>query len=119
MDVSSPNSLGAQWQRAASELGIACQSPYTLVAQDGSTYEFEALLPDFGKPRGMLLGTAFDEAAANAAIQEGFGFSCLDALRADEIFELSAYVECLRDWGWAAKAATPPPWYGIRRRGAV
>jgi hypothetical protein len=119
MDTSSPNSLGSQWSRAASELGIACESPYTLVVPNGARFEFEVLLPQFGATRGMLLGTRFDEAAAQAATVEGFGFSFLDADRTGEPFDLSGYVECLRDWGWAARDDAPPTWYGSRARDAV
>jgi hypothetical protein len=67
----------------------------------------------------MLLGAIFDEAAAQAATQEGYGFSYLDADRSSEPFDLSGYVECLRDWGWAAKVDAPPTWYGSRTRDAV
>jgi len=119
MDKSPPNSFGSQWLRAASELGIACQSPYTLVVASGPRFTFEVFLPQFGAPRGMLLGTVFDKAAAQAASLEGFGFSYLDADHSGEPFELSGFVECLRDWGWAAKGDAPPTWYRLRRRDAV
>jgi len=119
METSSPTSLGSQWQKAASELGIACQSPYTLVMSNGERFEFEVLLPQFGATRGMLLGTEFNAAAAQAATLEGFGFSYLDAGSVDEPFKLSEYIECLTDWGWVAKGDPPPTWYGSRGRDAV
>ena len=61
----------SRWQRAAQELEITIQAPYTLVARDGARFEFACLLPQFGGKNGMVLGTNYDEAAANAATAAG------------------------------------------------
>jgi hypothetical protein len=119
MEISSLDSLGSQWQRAALELGIEFQGPYTLVAADGARFEFACLLPQFGAERGMLLGVSYDKVAAEGAVQAGFGFSYLDAEYPSEPFELSGYIECLRDWGWSAKRENPPNWYTAEERDAV
>jgi len=119
MEMASLASLGRQWRRAALELGIEFQGPYTLVAADGARFEFACLLPQFGAERGMLLGATYDKVAAEAAAQAGFGFSYLDAENSSERFELSGYIECLRDWGWSAKRERLPNWYAAEGRNAV
>jgi hypothetical protein len=109
MEPSALVSLGNRWERAAQELEITIQAPYTLVARDGARFEFACLLPQFGGTNGMVLGTKYDEAAANAATAAGLGFSFLSAGTDAELFEIDSYVVCLRDWGWNAKDS-PPDW---------
>ena len=52
----------------------------------------------------MVLGTNYDEAAANAATAAGLGFSYLSAGSDAELFEIDSYVDCLeRTWGLECK----------------
>src|ERR1044072_7445010 len=111
MDTASLALLGDQWRRAAQELGIKCQIPYTLVAIDGATFEFACLLPQFGAARGMLIGATYNKAAADAALSAGFAFSHFDAEPQYVPFEIAGYVDCLKDWGWAVPREQPPAWF--------
>ncbi len=102
--------LGAQWKRAANDLGVEIAVPYVLHATDGAAHEFACLLPQFGGPKGVLLRIAYDKPAADAACAAGFSVSHMDAeTRLD--FNLESYIDCLRDWGWTADAEPPPAWY--------
>ena len=88
---------------------IAIQAPFTLMGRDGARFEFACLLPQFGGEHGILLGTNYDDVAANAATAAGFGFSYMSAGESGEPFEIDTYVECLRDWGWSSNGS-PPGW---------
>ena len=110
MDAASRALLGAQWQRAAEELKIEIQVPFKLEAPDGALYEFACLLPQFGAPHGMLLDVRYEQCAADAAAKAEYGFSYMDA-ETRVPFDLSGYVDCLHDWGWASDQQRPPKWY--------
>jgi hypothetical protein len=105
------NLLGAQWGTAAHELGVEIQVPYALEAVDGSQIEFACLLRQFGSERGMLLSTTYSKAAFEAATRAGFGFSCVEPADLSAACDLSGYISCLRDWGWAVAQMPPPAWY--------
>src|SRR5262245_26609875 len=119
MESESPNSLGAQWRRAALELDIECRVPFTLSTPTGESFEFACLLPQFGGERGILLLSSYNASATGAATAAGFGYACVEAARPSEPFELSTYIECLIDWGWLASGSPAPDWYVAGVRNAV
>jgi hypothetical protein len=104
--------LQAQWRAASAKLGINFEGPFVLRASNGTSYEFAGLLPQFGPAQGMLLLASWDAPAAAAASAAGFGFSCLTPGDIDDAEDLTSYVDCLTDWGWANTDQIPPPWYG-------
>jgi hypothetical protein len=115
MDRASLELLRAQWQRAATDLGIEFVSPYILEVSQLERYEFACLLPQFGAARGMLLRTAHDKAAIAAAVANGFGISQMGPETKLE-YDISSYIECLCDWGWAVEHLPPPEWYEAAMR---
>jgi hypothetical protein len=108
--MTATHQLGNQWLHAASRLDIECVAPYTLNCPDGRCFQFACLLPQFGSTKGMLLAATYDTAAARAAAELGHGYSCLDP-HATEESDLDSYIDCLRDWRWAATGREPPFWY--------
>lgn len=98
--------LASYWKEAGRRFGFQVITPYTLVLGNVSV-PVEALLPEFGRPQGMLLVS--DYASLQPYLQEigtaGYGFSVLDA----DGFEpcLAEVAEVLADWGWLGRGPEP------------
>ena len=93
------SAISEAWQQAASDLGIRVQAPYSLNANDGPTIQFEALICDFGGPKGVLITTVGEDTKFAAATEAGFFCSQLNP------DSYSSYVpelfrDTLDDWGW-------------------
>jgi len=76
--------------------------------------EADALLPDFGGNRGIILVTD-DELVwphRTAIVEAGYGFSVLDDPDpgADAALNLHDIIDVLRDWGWTGDAENHPAW---------
>jgi len=87
-------------------LGIRVTAPFKL-ERDGTAYEFDALVHDFGSERGMLLFAEWDDTKARAATACGFGYSCMEP----GLYDRAVAIEVMRDWGWARDVHSRPPWY--------
>src|ERR1700730_8601522 len=92
------------WRIAADALSITVNAPYLLNALDGTQVLFAAYLPDFGSPRGMVIGLLGrptymrDKALLSAAKSRGLYNSFINA----EIFaryDEEVFKEALTDWG--------------------
>lgn len=99
--------LREQWRTAASTLGIEFVAPFHLTANDGSAYEFAALLPQFGGVRGMLIDVEHRPEAFEAGIRAGFGCTSVPPQASHLPFDTSSYVECLLDWGRRLRLKKP------------
>jgi hypothetical protein len=108
--VAASHRLTSQWQFAARELGIEFEGPFTLTTPEGERHEFAGKLSQFGSEHGMLLLAEYDADAIKAASALGFGYSCLDSEPEARAGDLSSYIACLRDWGWAG-SQKPPSWF--------
>jgi len=106
--MSAAQELTTQWRAAARALGIEFEGPFTLTTPSGEKYAFAARLPQFGAGRGMLLLANHDARAVAEATALGFGYSCLEPETGTHGQDLSSFIECLRDWGWASLEKRPP-----------
>ena len=97
--------LGDNWLIAGTDLGIRVTAPFVLITTCGSSLLFEAAVHDFGSHKGMLLMERWDEAKAQAASEQGYGYSCMSG----GAYERASTVEVLQDWGWSG-VGTAPPW---------
>lgn len=97
--------LASAWRRVAADLGIEVVVPYHL---DGR-FEFVALVRNFGSPKGMLVLASWDEKDADAAMQHGFGYSCVEAPFYGT-YNRELFVDLLTDWRWTGDPAARPAW---------
>ena len=102
-------SLGEIWLSAASDLGLKVTVPFEFVANDGCSFMFEAAVHEFGGKAGMLLMQQWDAAKAQAAANNGYGYSCMQVGGYDR----SSTIEVLQDWGWSG-AGLAPAWLEAR-----
>jgi hypothetical protein len=105
--------LREHWREAARLLGVEFRAPFVLESATGERFEFACLLPQFGSPRGHLVGLMGGNAmaAVRAGTAAGFAVASMGAPNSGEPNNLASYVDCLLDWGWAVEEKSPPDWY--------
>jgi len=113
--ASSPSSrLAAEWRLIANALGLRLTAPASILLPSGDRVNADALLLDFGGPKGMVLVTDDNIVWPHreALLEAGYGFSVLSEPRTSiEIpRELDDVIDVLRDWGWAGAPENEPTW---------
>jgi hypothetical protein len=109
-----PSRLAQRWIAIANALGLRITAPASILLPSGQRIDADALLLDFGGPRGMLLVTD-DELVwphQAAIVDAGYGFSVLSdpGPSADSPPPLDDVIDVLRDWGWEGDPADEPAW---------
>lgn len=97
--------LGKTWMEASADLGFRVTAPFTLTTSAGQSFVYDVLVHGFGSNQGMLLMAQWKTEIAGAAADQGYGYSCMDAVAYDR----ESTIEVLRDWGWSSYGK-PPAW---------
>ena len=88
--------------RAGNDLGIRVIVPFELELNSGRKLKVEALLPDIGYSKGMIVSQS--SKGALDIIQElknlGYGYTVYDEPLPDEVYDVKSYKEMFIDWGW-------------------
>ena len=71
------NLIREYWKRASNDLGIRIESPFKVFLKDGSFFEFDVLVKDFGAKHGMLITTDYKKIKSfkDELIEMGYGYS--------------------------------------------
>lgn len=95
--------------RAGEQLDVDVIIPFGLLLPAGRRLIAEALLPQLGASKGMIVFRSYDEVGNVAAdiIRLGYAHSVLDEPSPHETHDVEDYVEMFRDWGWAAQGPKP------------
>ncbi len=96
--------------RLARQLGVGVEAPFFL-RHEGENVRFDAYLPDFGGPKGMVIvldGKTLDCQEYQVARSAGYYFSALNG--SAEISEADVR-ETLNDWGFFGEDTLRPAWY--------
>ena len=98
--------------RACSALGLHAELGFRLVLPSGRAVVAVARIASLGAPNGMLLFRAYDEIRdhVHELNNAGYGYSVVDEPRPDEAFDMTAFQEMFRDWGWSGQLGTKPAW---------
>jgi hypothetical protein len=113
---SSPSSrLAAEWRLIANALGLRLIAPASILLPSGDRVNADALLLDFGGPKGMVLVTDYKiiRPYRDTLPEAGYGFSVLSDPTSTEIEippQLDDIIDVLRDWGWAGAPENEPTW---------
>lgn len=101
-------------QRACQELGLTIVMPFLLPVRDSIQINAQALLPELGAPKGMIIVNHYDDlrGVASELQSMGYGYSVLDDPLNSEEFDLESYVEMFSDWGWGTVNERKPDWMG-------
>lgn len=97
--------VAADIERHCAALGLQRTCPFDLKDVEG-TFEFAALLPQFGGPRGMVVDVDVphdgidDDDRLSAKKMAAAGRGGLYWSRVGDLAEEISFVECLQDWGF-------------------
>ncbi len=99
-------------QQACNELGITLVIPFLLMVREGVQINAQALLPQLGSPKGMIIVSRYDDlcGAASELRSLGYGYSVLDDPLLSEDFDVETYVEMFSEWGWGNTNERKPDW---------
>ena len=97
--------------QVAAALKIECVAPLSVNGDDGQEHVFACLLPQFGEGRGMLINHQHVQAAASAAVAQGYSFSSMLPETHQLPIDPGNYTGCLREWGWSGNPNAVPEWY--------
>jgi hypothetical protein len=93
---------------AAKDLGVRVTAPFTLSTPSGEE-TFEALIHDFGGPKGTVTGRVALRDARNSRTECGYYASNLsDSYRR---YDRSLFIATLDDWKWYGSQGQKPFWY--------
>ena len=106
------NKLIEIWKKAAQDLGLDLQTPFSLQLPSGTQINATLLVRNFGARNGMLIFTRSQEVwdARSELADQGYGFSVWSVPGMDEVYVRNGYIEVLSDWGWAGPPGKKPTW---------
>ena len=78
--------------------------PFVLNLRPGLQINAQALLPQLGAQKGMIIVNHWDELGgiATELVNAGYGYSVMDDHSPSEDYDLDTYIEVFSDWGWGA-----------------
>jgi hypothetical protein len=99
-------------QRACDELGLRVVIPFTLALSQGRRVEAQALIPQLGSPKGMIVFSRCDEldGREEELVSMGYGYSVYGGLGPEDEYDVANYREMFVDLGWGAKDERAPDW---------
>ena len=99
-------------QRACQELGLTIVVPFLLTLREGFQINAQALLPQLGASKGMIVVNHYDDLRGISSELQlmGYSYSVLDEPLPSEQFDLESYVEMFSDWGWGDVNERKPDW---------
>ena len=104
--------IGQCWKKVGEDLGLRVEAPFNLILEGGIELDFEALIVDFGAPKGMLITTDFSkvEKIDDQLREMGYGFSIMSHPSQDRLHDSEGFKYVLLDWGWSGDPNREPQW---------
>ena len=101
--------LQARLRDVCQQLGIRIIIPFKLELMAGHTIWAQALLPQLGSARGMVIVTSISDLCGkeNELVKMGFGYSVLDEPSSDVDYRVDGCIRMFSEWGWASDEAKP------------
>ena len=96
------------WNQAAADLGIRVTAPFSLVSKNGEEEVFEALVHDFGGPKGTLTGKIHRDLTESRKREGYYASNLADSYRK---YDRKLFQETLDDWRWFGDPDQRPSWY--------
>lgn len=96
------------WLTAAKDLGIEVTAPFSFTTHSGATETFEALIHDFGGPRGTLTGLISKDSTQSRQESGYYASNLSDSYRH---YDRALFIATLDDWKWFGIEEKRPSWY--------
>jgi hypothetical protein len=98
------------WKLAAEDLQIRVELPYSMIDSNGVRETFEVYLPDFGGPKGAVLGQIRSgESVRESRKQSGYYGS--DLSETYRKYDRQLFIDTLDDLKWFGPENRKPAWY--------
>ena len=105
------------WLEAAQDLGVNVTAPFTLTTRLGTTETFEALIHDFGSPKGTITGRVIGHRADPVESRSEGGYYASNVADSCRRYNRPLFAATLDDWKWFGKDEDRPSWYTGRTWG--
>src|SRR5689334_8412927 len=104
--------LQSMLSRACEELGLTVAIPFTMSLPDGGELRAQALLPQLGASKGMVIVSNYEDllGRADELVASDYGYSVLSEPEPTETYDVESFAEMFRDWGWSGGAEKKPAW---------
>jgi|SRR5579864_6194548 len=98
------------WAQAAADLGIRVTTPFTLIDNTGKPTLFEAHIPDFGGPKGAVVGNKESD-DEHSELRKRHGYFSSNLYESYRRYDRELFIDTLNDWGWFGEKGKEPSWY--------
>jgi hypothetical protein len=99
------------WLEAARDLGIRVTAPFSIVSENGETETYEALIHDFGGPKGTLTGRIVGYQCDPTEPRAKSGYYASNLSNSYRCYDRNRFVATLDDWQWFGETGKHPSWY--------
>ncbi len=102
------------WNKAAVDLGIRVTAPFMLIDENGRQETYEALIHDFGGPRGTLTGKIDRFGPYHGDHTESrskAGYFASNLANGYRKYDRELFAATLDDWQWFGEEGQQPSWY--------
>src|SRR5438876_12185871 len=106
-------------ERACADLGLAIVAPVVLTVREGIQIHAEALIPQLGGAKGMIVVSRYEDlrGIASELPQLGYGYSVLSEPPPWENYDLESHAEMFAEWGWGNNNERKPDWIKTAEKG--
>jgi hypothetical protein len=105
------------WLAAAEDLGVEITAPFTFITSSGDRETFEALVHDFGWPKGTVTGRVIGSQSDPVKSRSQSGYYASNLADSYRHYDRALFIATLDDWKWFGKAKDRPAWYTGRTWG--
>jgi hypothetical protein len=99
------------WLEAAQDLGIRVTAPFGIMNEIDETEIYEALIHDFGGPKGTLTGRTHDFKSDPMESRSKAGYYASNLANSYRKYDPEYFKATLDDWQWFGDTSQRPSWY--------
>lgn len=100
--------ISQAWLEAGRDLHIQIIAPFAVQESGGELVMYEARIPNFGGPKGTVIGV-LDDILRDCRAEQGY--YCSNLAPSYRSYDRQFFVDTLNDWGWYGPAELRPAWY--------
>jgi hypothetical protein len=99
------------WLEAAKDLDIRVTAPFSIATESGGVETYEALIHDFGRPKGTLTGKIAGYRGDPTETRSKTGYFASNLSDSYRKYDREFFIATLNDWQWFGERERQPSWY--------
>ena len=99
------------WLEAAKDLDIRVTAPFSIITESGEVETYEALVHDFGRPKGTLTGRIVGDRSDPTETRSKAGYFASNLSDSYRRYDREHFIATLDDWQWFGSKDQCPSWY--------